>query len=108
MGTTRTLEERLKFDSGLSVGTHLVLFTHEGKERKALVEITVRGKVRVLTEPGRGDMYSSWCTVKGDKTVSDGGTIVWAARNPEMMEPFKGEVVATVAVEASERAKAAA
>lgn len=43
MSTARTLEQRLKFDHGLSIGTHLVRFTLGERSRDALVRIGPRG-----------------------------------------------------------------
>lgn len=94
----RTLEQRLKFDHGLSVGRHLVRFTHGPQSRMVLVDISPRGIVRCLAKPDESDMYSSWCRVKGDVTESDGGVIVWGARDPECVRLFDGEPVATVAI----------
>lgn len=94
----RTLEQRLKFDHGLPVGTSLVLFTHGGASRKALVRITARGAVYYLPEPRPEDMYTSWNRAIGDDSRMAGGVIVWAARDPEFMIPFAGDPVATVPV----------
>ena len=95
----RTLEQRLKFDHGLTVGMNLVRFTMDGRERIAVVRIGARGTVTYIVKPTEGDMYSSWSRVRGDKThVGEGGVIVWAARNPEIMKMFDGEPVATVPV----------
>ena len=96
---TRTLEQRIKFDNGLTINTkHLVNFTHEGRERRALIEISPRGIVRCLTQPQPEDMYSSWWKVKGDITKSDGGVIVWGSRDAELQELFSGEPVATISL----------
>lgn len=98
----RTLEERLKFDSGLPVGRSLVCFKLKGRERKALVGISPRGVVRCLTEPNAGDMYSTWWRVKGDKSIADGAVIVWGARDPEMRRMFDAAPVATLTLERAE------
>jgi hypothetical protein len=89
----RTLEEKVKFDSGLTIGTHPVTFVLNGTiERRALVEIGKRGKVSVLIEPDAEDMYTSWWRLKGDTSVSEGGTIVWGARDPKLRELFNNPV----------------
>ena len=96
----RTLEERIKFDYGLSIGHNLVKFTHEGNEKIAIVRIGERGGVWCLTQPGSGDMYSSWWQVKGDTTdTRGGGVIVWGARDPELIKMFDGVPVATIPLE---------
>lgn len=95
----RSLEERLKFDHGLKIGQSLIELTHIGQSRRALVDISARGKVRVLLQPRAEDMYSSWRRVyRDDTTKTDGSIIVWGARNPEILEWFKGEPVATVSL----------
>ena len=95
----RSLEHRLKFDLGLSVGApHLITITHKWATRKALVRIGRRGAVSLLFEPRPGEMYSSWSRITGDtysKTRSD-AVIVWAARNPEILAQFQGAPVADV------------
>jgi hypothetical protein len=92
----RTLEQRLKFDHGLTIGTSLVEFTHKGRTRRALVKIGPRGKVTALASPDYDDMYCSWFRIKGDVTAVIGGVHVWAGRDPEFMAQFQGEPVATV------------
>lgn len=69
---SRTLEERLKFDHGLTIGRHLVRLTHQGREVRAQVEIGPRGKVSLLVQPRPEDMYSCWRRVQGDKTTAAG------------------------------------
>lgn len=94
----RTLEQRLKFDSGLTVGRHLVRLTHAGRAIKVLVEIGKRGAVSLLVEPQPEDMYSCWRRVRGDITTAEGGVIVWGARDPAVRAMFDGEPVATLNV----------
>ena len=94
--TTRTLEQKIKFDSGLSIGKHCVLFTYQGRERKGLVDISSRGKVRLLIEPKPEDMYTTWNTVRGDMHKNDGQVIVWGARDPILKECFNVPTVATI------------
>lgn len=97
--STRTLEQRIKFDHGLAVGRSLVTFTFGERSRLAVVEIGPRGRVSCLTKPAPEDMYTSWFRVRGDKTYSEGPTLVWAARDPELMSTlFDGEPVASIPV----------
>lgn len=97
---TRTLEHRLKFDHGLTVGAdHLVQFTLGDKSRLALVNISARGVVRMLIQPTPGDMYSSWARVTADTTKSEGRILLWAARDmPELMARFDNASAAVVPV----------
>lgn len=92
----RTLEDRIKFDHGLTIGTHLVSFTLGPNSRRAIVRISPRGLVHYLVKPAAGDMYSSWNRLRGDKSVADKGFIVWGARDPKLMEIFDGDPVATI------------
>lgn len=94
----RTLEQRLKFDHGLTVGRHLVRLTHAGRAVKVLVEIGKRGTVSLLVEPQPEDMYSCWCRLRGDITKAGGEVIVWGARDPAVRATFEGEPVATLEV----------
>jgi len=97
---TRTLEQRIKFDSGLNIGTHLVRFTLGERSRLALARIGARGAVSYLTKPEPGDMYTTWTDVKGDTSQSGkGAVIVWGARNPEYLRAFDGEPVASIPVQ---------
>lgn len=94
-----TLEQRIKFDHGLTIGTHLVNFTVGERSRLAMVRISPRGLVHYLAKPLPGDMYSGWNRIRGDKCVmADAGVIVWGARQPELMQMFDGEPVASVPV----------
>ena len=86
----RTLEQILKFDSGLSIGMTLVEFIGPLRKR-ALVEITSRGLVRTLIMPSEGTMCSGWYRVKGDVSKADGGVKVWPAKDVEWMARFEGE-----------------
>lgn len=62
----RTWEQVIKFDSGLTIGRHLVWMTKGASRRKALVDISPRGVVHIFPEPGYGDMYVSWSRLKDD------------------------------------------
>lgn len=96
----RTLEQRIKFDHGLSIGRSLVQFTRGDRAITACVEIRPRGSVYVLVKPKDTDMYTSWSRLRGDNlSQGDGAIIVWAARNPELMaELFSGDHLATIPV----------
>ena len=93
----RTLEERIKFDAGLTIGVHPVTFQHGERYLRALVAIGARGKVSALIEPDESDMYSSWWQVKGDTTLPKGAVIVWGARDPELIKQFDSPV-ATISI----------
>lgn len=98
----KTLEERIKFDHGLTVGQHLVNFTLGEKSRLALVEISPRGQVWYFTKPIAGDMYTSWTRVRGNNSLSGSGAVkVWAENDVEFMAKFDGEPVATIEVKLS-------
>lgn len=95
--SARTFEQRLKFDYGLAIGTHLVRFTLGDREKLALVRISPRGKVSYLAKPEPEDMYTTWRTCKGDNSAADGVVHVWAARSqPELMAAFEGHPAAVV------------
>lgn len=95
--TNRTLEQRIKFDAGLTIGSHLVTFTHGSRSRLAMVSISGRGVVRYLVKPKPDAMYSTWDRVSGDVSISDGPVMVWAARtNSELMAHFDGASVANI------------
>lgn len=88
-----TLEEKIKFDSGLSIGVHPVTFVLNGViERRALVEIRPRGAVYMLIEPDESDMYTSWWRIRGDMSSSEGGTVVWGARDPALRKRFDNPI----------------
>ena len=95
----RTYEEIIKFDSGLKIGTSLVNIECRGHSRKALVEISRRGRVALLFEPRLDEMYTSWRVIKENKTAKFLNTIVWGARDPECRKMFDGEPVATIKLE---------
>lgn len=99
----RTLEQRLKFDHGLTINrTHLVELTLHGvHKRLAVVTISARGIVKLLPKPREDQMYSSWERVKGNDLESVGGVFVWPTRNIEHMAMFCGEPVATIPVKPS-------
>lgn len=85
----RTIEQLLKFDSGLAIGTTPVTIERrDGSRYDALVDITARGVVRILRKPEAGDMYSSWHRVKGDTVVAEGAPIVWGVRDHELLQRF--------------------
>jgi uncharacterized Ntn-hydrolase superfamily protein len=92
----RTLEQRIKFDHGLTVGENLVLFTHGDRSRKALVRIGQKGKVTAFTEPDECEMYSSWFQVKGDTTRAIGDVFVWPWKDAELMARFAPEPAAVI------------
>lgn len=95
--SNRTLEQRIKFDAGLTVDKqHLVEFTLGEHKRRAIVIVTNRGVVKYLAMPHKGQMYSSWQRVKGNNCASIGGVFVWPGRDPEHMHLFEGEVVASI------------
>lgn len=95
----RTLEERIKFDHGLSIGRSLVCFTLGERSRIAVVEINENGRVFYLVKPDEVDMYSQWKRVRGDMTrEGEGAVIVWGARDHELMRMFDGEPVATISI----------
>ena len=97
MSTERTLEQRLKFDSGLTIGNHVVTFTMGERSIAALVRIGARGAVYLLQKPGQGDMYASWARVTGDNTKPMGDVYLWpATRCPELMAQFDAPVAATL------------
>jgi hypothetical protein len=93
----RTLEQRLKFDHGLKIGINLVEFSHNGRNRLAVVEISPRGVVKAFAKPEPSDMYAGWFRIKGDVTTTKGmGVYSWPAKNPDIMSWFKGTPTATV------------
>jgi hypothetical protein len=98
----KTLEERIKFNHGLTIGQHLVNFTLGDKSRLALVEIRSSGQVWYFTKPREGDMYTSWTRIRGDNSSSGNGAIkLWAEKDAELMAKFDGEPAATIEVRAS-------
>jgi len=90
-----TLEARLR---ALGRGRRLVMITHKGGQRRALVETSPRGIVRLLFQPRPEDMYSSWARIDGDKYDCGRaeGVIVWGARDPAIMELFNAEPAAVL------------
>lgn len=93
----QTLEQRIKTAYGLTIGTHLVLFTVDKHSRLALVRISEFGKVHYFLQPGPGDMYSSWSCILGDDTRGiEGDVIVWGASDPQLMKCYDGEPVAII------------
>lgn len=87
--TMRTIEQTIKFDSGLPIGTTPVTIQRrDGSRYDAVIEISPRGVVRIMPKPGPGDMYTSWHRVRGDRVSPEGAPIVWGARDPELMRRF--------------------
>lgn len=90
---TRTIEEIIKFDSGLSIGVHPVTIARrDGSEYSALVEVKARGAVYLMRKPDEGDMYTSWHRITGNDATPKGGVIVWGARDPELLKRFDNPV----------------
>lgn len=89
---TRTIEQTIKFDCGLKVGiTPVTVQRRDGSRYDALVEITLRGVVRLIPKPGPEDMYTGWYRVKGNTWKPDSG-----ARNPEWLRQFDNPVTLVV------------
>lgn len=96
---TRTFEEAIKFDNGLTIGCSVVELTLNGNARRALVSIGPRGKVKILLRPGPDQMYSSWQEVKGNAYGpgrKDFPMVYPARHNPALMEQFDAEPVARI------------
>lgn len=90
---TRTLEQIIKFDSGLSVGrSPVTIQRRDGSMYSVIVEISTKGSVYILPKPERSDMYTGWYRVKGDEVKLHGGVIVWGARDPELLKKFNDPV----------------
>ena len=89
----RTLEQILKFDSGLKIGRTIVNASANGMTIRGIVDISPRGIVRLLVKPDEGTMYSSWKRVKGNEQIFDKSSdvIVWGVHVPEVMEMFEGD-----------------
>lgn len=93
----RTIEQLIKFDSGLPIGrTPVTIQRRDGSRYNAMVEITSRGVVRILPKPGPGDMYTSWHRVKGDSVRAEGAPIVWAVRDQELLRQFDNPTTVVV------------
>lgn len=71
----RTLEDRLKFDCGLTIGAHAVRMTHDGHERIVLVRIPSRGHVRVRYRPTPHSSRVNCYVLKGDSMTFEGSTV---------------------------------
>lgn len=100
-----TLEEKIKFRSGLPVGQSLVELTYQGQSRRALCDISGRGVVRMLAEPRDSEMYSSWFRINGDNTSTRDKAcpvIVWGARDPELRKQFDGTPAAVIPLDKAE------
>lgn len=94
---TRTIEQIIKFDSGLNVGiTPVTIQRRDGSRYDALVEITLRGVVRLIPKPEPEDMYTGWYRVKGSTWKPVSGVVVWGARNPEWLRKFDNPVTVVV------------
>lgn len=97
MDGTRTLEQRIKFDFGLTIGQHLVKFVRGDRFVLALVEIGSRGQVYYFAKPEVGDMYASWKRIRGDKTiVGEGAVKVWPEKDVEFMARFDATPAVTI------------
>ncbi len=96
----RTLEERIKFDYGLTTGKdHLVRFAYQGRSINTLVHITARGVVWWINEPDAGTMWASWERLNGNKSLGGIGRMLktWPMYNdPDIMVKFVGDPVATI------------
>ena len=89
----RTLEQLIKFDSGLPVGRSAVsVIRKDGSPYPACVEIGSRGAVRLIRRPTNSDMYTSWHSVKGDDCTPIGSPIVWGARDASILEMFENPI----------------
>lgn len=87
--TGRTVEQLIKFDSGLSIGrTAVQIIRRDGSTYCACVEIGDRGAVYVIPKPAESDMYTSWYRVRGDTLRPHGTPVVWGARTPAVMGMF--------------------
>jgi len=85
----RTIEQIIKFDSGLPIGLSAVtVVRRDGSEYVACVEISPRGIVHIVAKPTDSDMYTSWHRVKGD-AVTAGKVVVWGARDAGHMSIFE-------------------
>ena len=94
---TRTIEQTIKFDCGLKVGiTPVTVQRRDGSRYDALVEITLRGVVRLMPKPGPEDMYTDWYRFKGNTWKLDSSVVVWGARNPEWLRQFDSPVALVV------------
>lgn len=88
----RTVEEIIKFDSGITVGQHCVTVTNQAvSEFIAIVDISPRGVVNLIKKPNDGDMYTCWYRVKGNDLIA-GKIIVWGEHNAEIKEMFSNPI----------------
>lgn len=96
----RTLEQRLKFDSALPLGRHIVDLTLGHRLIRALVDISPRGRVTWLREPEQGDLYTSWQHQTGDTSSAckKSGLLVRPFEISELMASFTGPARAAVVV----------
>lgn len=93
----RTIEQIIKFDSGLSIGTSPVTIQRrDGSQYGALVQISQRGVVHVIAKPRDDQMYTGWHRVTGDYFQPSGGVVVWGARDPEWIKKFDNPLAVVV------------
>lgn len=96
---TRTLEQALKFDHGLTIGVHLVEFDKAGAKRLALIEIGARGAVYGMAKPNPNARTAGWDRIRGDVWVGLSGVAsVWPARDAAFMARFDGEPAARISL----------
>lgn len=87
--------------SKLRPGQRALLELHDTRNQfhpvRALAERDKRGRVSLLLQPGRGDMYTAATYLHGRKWGDLAGPVlVWAANNPELMAAFIGPPFAIV------------
>lgn len=88
-----TIEHLLKFGSGLAIGrTPVTIQRRDGSQYSAVVEISIRGVVRLIRKPDQGDMYTSWHRITGDSVKAEGAPIVWGVRDPDLLKMFDNPV----------------
>lgn len=68
----RTLEQRLKFDFGLTIGDHLVVLQSPFDSHKAIVGIGPKGGVYLTPAPTPQDGWVKRYRVRGDSLDSKG------------------------------------
>jgi len=90
-----TIQEQAQ---ALGRGEHCVDLAFRGRTRRALLDVRPRGKVRILIKPEVHDMYTSWREVEGNALGRVYNVIVWAARDPALMDVFNREPVAVLHV----------
>jgi hypothetical protein len=75
-----TLEHRLKFDAGLTIGEHTVELRKRKQSIRVRVSINQNGAVYLLRQPVPHDLYATWGKVEGDKIDFSYKLIVLDAR----------------------------